>query len=169
MKGSDRQPEKIYPLWSTPIAMAIFDDLFSWEGWGGKLRLASGSCRLRVFDLRKNTRTDVKPIRPIIAVATDVPESRMSIKSCAGHIATQIVETFDIDPHRMIYVEYYPSTRYGHADEHEIPEKYEWVELTWHDRKAIQPKWRALNPPLLDVVKELMANEKGAPYLNRKP
>jgi hypothetical protein len=148
--------------------MLIFDDLFFWEGWGGKLRLASGSCRLRVFDLREETVAHVKHIRPIIAIASDVPEGRMSIKSCAGHIATKIVETFDLDPHRMIYVEYYPSTRYGPSDEHEIPEKYEWVELTWHDRKAIQPKWRLLKPPLLDVVKELMAHEKGDTQLNGK-
>ena len=95
-------------------------------------------------------------MRPIIAIASDVPESRMSIKSCAGHIATKIAETFEIDPQRMMYVEYYPPTIYGRAGQHEIPERFEWVELTWHDRKAIQPKWRELKPPLLDVVKELM-------------
>ncbi len=136
----------------------IFDDIYTWEGWGGKLRLASGSCRLRVFDLQKRTMDKIKHIRPIVAVASDVPESRMSIKSCAGHIATKIVETFDIDPQRMIYIEYYPSSRYGQKAQHEIPEKFEWVDLTWHNRKAIQPRWRELNPPLLDVVKELISD-----------
>ena len=33
--------------------MLIYDDIYSWEGWGGKLRLASGKCRLRIFDLKK--------------------------------------------------------------------------------------------------------------------
>ena len=136
--------------------MLIFDDVYTWEGWGGKLRLASGSCRLRVFDLQKKPTEDIKHIRPIIAIASDVPESRMSIKSCAGHIATKIAETFEIDPQRMMYVEYYPPTIYGRAGQHEIPERFEWVELTWHDRKAIQPKWRELKPPLLDVVRELL-------------
>lgn len=143
--------------------MVIFDDVFNWEGWGGKLRLASGSCRLRVFDLRREATAGINHIRPIIAVASDIPESRMSIKSCAGHIATKIAEVFDIDPQRMVYIEYYPSTRYGRADQREIPEKYEWVDLTWHERKAIQPKWRELKPPLLDVVKELMAETPTLP------
>lgn len=146
--------------------MVIFDDVFNWEGWGGRLRLASGSCRLRVFDLRKKSISGIQHIRPIIAVASDIPESRMSIKSCAGHIATRISEVFDIDPQRMIYIEYYPSTRYGRADPREIPEKYEWVDLTWHERKAIQPKWRELKPPLLDAVKELMAETGAGPSHN---
>ena len=33
--------------------MLIYDDIYSWEGWGGMLRLASGKCRLRIFDLKK--------------------------------------------------------------------------------------------------------------------
>jgi hypothetical protein len=136
--------------------MWIYDDLYSWEGWGGKLRLASGSCRLRIFDFQKNEKHGLKHLRPVIAITTDVPESRMSIKGCAGHIATGIVETFGVDPQRMIYIEYYPGVVYGPSGRHEIPEAFEAVEFSWHEGKAVQPKWRPLRPPLLNIVKRLM-------------
>lgn len=137
--------------------MLIYDDLYLWEGWGGKLRLASGSCRLRIFDLQQDEKHGLKHLRPVIAVTTDVPESRMSIKSCAGHIATGIVETFGIDPQRMLYIEYYPGVVYGLSDRHEIPERFEAVEFNWYHGKAVQPIWRQLRPPLLDVVKQVIA------------
>lgn len=117
--------------------------------------MASGLCRLRVFDLHAGGAKDIKHLRPIIAITTDVPESKMSIKSCAGNIATKIAKTFKIDPQRMMYVEYYPATTYGKKDQHEIAEKYELVEFAWKDGKAIQPKWRELKPPMLDIVKDL--------------
>jgi len=79
----------------------------------------------------------------------------MSIKSCAGHIATRVAATFGIDPHRMHYIEYYPETQYGNTGQHSIPERFELVELTWHEGKAIRPRWRELKPPLLDIVKQL--------------
>ena len=136
--------------------MLVYDDIYTWEGWGGKLRLGSGSCRLRIFDLQKGDEKGIKHLRPIIVVATDAPESRMSIRSCAGHIATKVTETFDIDPHRMLFIEYYPAIVYGENGQHAIPERYEAVELTWYDGKAVQPKWRTLQPPILDTVKKLM-------------
>ena len=141
-------------IWA--VIMLVYDDLFAWEGWGGKLRLGSGSCRLRIFDLQKEDGKGIKHLRPIIAVVIDVPESRMSIKSCAGHIATRVTAAFNIDPHRMLYLEYYPWSAYGERGQHVIPDRYEAVEFTWHDGKAIQPKWRSLKPPMLDTVKKLM-------------
>ena len=72
--------------------MLIYDDIYSWEGWGGKLRLASGKCRLRIFDLKKGNKKGLAHLRPIIVIAADVPESRMSVRSCCGHIATCITK-----------------------------------------------------------------------------
>ena len=59
--------------------MLIFDDIYSWEGFGGKLRLASGKCRLQMFDLEKGEKKGVAHIRPVIIVASDVADSRMSV------------------------------------------------------------------------------------------
>ncbi|MEE9536795.1 MAG: hypothetical protein V3V51_05065, partial [Desulfobacterales bacterium] len=61
--------------------MTIYDDIFSWEGWGGQLRLASGKCRLRIYDLEQEKAGSLSHLRPIIVVVSDIPESRMSVRS----------------------------------------------------------------------------------------
>ena len=141
--------------------MLIFDDIYSWEGFGGKLRLASGKCRLQIFDLEKGANKGVAHIRPVIIVASDVAESRMSVRSCCGHIATGVARDFNIKPDRMMFIEYYPRSVYGEQRDQVIDEKYDWVDFKWHGEKAIQPKWRPLKPPMLDVVKELVGSSKG--------
>ena len=137
--------------------MLTYDNVYSWDGWGGKLRLGNGKCRLRIFDLRKDqTARGVSFLKPIIVVITDVPESKMTIRSCTGHIATCVAHDFNIDPSRMLWIEYYPQTTYGQQGERVIPERLETVEFEWLEDKAIKPKWRPLKPPLLEAVKELI-------------
>lgn len=136
--------------------MKIYDDIFVWDGWGGLLKLASGKCRVKIFDLKKGESGAVAFLKPIIVVISDVPDSKMTIKSCSSHIATRLTQKFNIDPSRMLFVEYYPSIDYGDKKQHHIPEKYELVEFQWHEDKAIAPKWRPLNPPMLNIVKDLL-------------
>ena len=136
--------------------MLIYDNIYTWEGWGGALRLGSGKCRLRIYDLEKSDSGSLTHLRPLIVLVSDVPESNMSVRSCAGHIATGVTKAFNIDPQRMLFVEYYPPTVYGEHKEHIISERYDAVEFIWHDDKAIQPKWRDLKPPMLDIVKQLV-------------
>jgi hypothetical protein len=138
--------------------MMIHDDIYSWQGWGGKLKLGSGSCRLRIFDLKKGDASGLAHLRPIIVVVSDIPEGRMSVRSCSGHIATNVTRDFKIDPHRMVWVEYYPEKRYGVNDERVIPEQFQNVEFVWHEDKAINPKWRPLNPLMVDIIKPLLDN-----------
>ncbi len=134
----------------------IYDDIYSWEGFGGELRLGRGKCRLRIFDLKKDSGKGLDYIKPIIAVVSNTPGSKMSIKSCSAHIATKVTKEFNIDPSRMLYVEHYPAVIYGEKDEKLIPERYDAIEFTWHEDKAINPKWRTLKPPLVDLIKKLM-------------
>jgi len=139
--------------------MLIYDDIFTWEGWGGAFRLGSGKCRLRIYDLKKSDKTNVTFLKPIIVVATDLPkkkQSDMSVKSCNSHIATSVAREFHIDPQRMQFIEWYPARRYGKANEYEIAEKFEAVDFTWHGAKAMKPVYRDLESPLLEIVKELV-------------
>jgi hypothetical protein len=136
--------------------MIIYDEIYIWEGWGGALRLGSGKCRLRICDLEKSESAGIIYLRPIVVMVSDIPESGMSVRSCAGHIATGVVKEYNLDPHRMLYVEYYPPTAYGENKEHIIKERYDAVDFIWHDDKAIQPKWRALKAPMLDIIKQLV-------------
>jgi hypothetical protein len=142
--------------------MLIHDDSFAWEGFGGVYQLAAGRCRLRIFDLSKTKQGKVTPIKPMIVVVSDLPGSQsayrgVSVRSCASHIATSVAAKFRIDPHRMSYVEYYPATAYGDKNQHEIPAKFDAVDFSWYEDKALHPKWRPLTPPLLETVMALVA------------
>ncbi|WP_435549353.1 hypothetical protein [Desulfobacterium sp. N47] len=136
--------------------MLIHDTIYFWKGWGGKLNLASGMCKLRIYDLTKAAEKGVATLRPIIVVVSDMPESKMSVRSCAGHIATMVTKDFHIDPHRMLWIEHYPLKYYGERNERIIPEIFEAVEFEWNDDRAIKPKWRILKPPLLDEIKKTL-------------
>lgn len=142
--------------------MVRFDDIFSWEGFGGKYRLAAGQCWLRIFDLQHHEHQKVTPLKPLLAVVSDLPDEspkikKLSIRSCASHIATTIVNRFHIDPHRMVYVEYYAPSSYGDRNQFTIQAKYDAVDFIWHDNLALHPKWRSLKEPLVHVVAKLIA------------
>ena len=138
------------------FAMLIHDGIYHWEGWGGTLKLGSGSCRLRIFNLEEDRTGHLIHMRPMIVVVSDIPDMKMSIRSCAGHIATGITREFGIEHQRMLYVEYYPATRYGERQELVIAEILEMVEFKWHEGMAMHPKWRPLNPPLKDMIKKMI-------------
>ncbi len=144
--------------------MLIHDDIFAWKGFGGLLDLASGRCRLRIFDLSGNQgdrHGKVMLIKPIVVVVSDLPDhdthmKKVSVRSCTSHIATCVARDFNIDYHRMIYLEYYPASSYGEQNQHAIPARLDVVEFEWHDHKALHPKWRPLQPPLFAQILELV-------------
>jgi|GEM_PF-1007611 hypothetical protein len=136
--------------------MLIHDSIYSWQGFGGPLRLGSGKCNLSVFDLRLGKTSQLTHLRPMIVVVSDVTESSMSVRSCAGHIATNVTNEFKIQPQRMLFVEHYPETTYGDQNQYTIAERYDMVEFTWMEDKAIKPRWHRLTPALWDTVSELM-------------
>lgn len=146
------------------MSMLIYNDIYSWEGWGGKLKLASGKCWLRIYDRSRGAERSVPFLRPYVVIVSDVNDSKMSVRSCAGHIATNVTHQFRLDPHRMLYVEYYPRVTYGPRGQHAIPEQYVAVDFTWYEEKALNPKWRQLKPPLRDIVKSLVEDSDTAPY-----
>lgn len=142
--------------------MLIFDDIFSWDGWGGVFKLASGKCHLRIFDLSQDNPKSLTLLKPIIVMVSDLENQnntmkQVSIRSCAGHIATRVTQQFKIDPGRMVFVEYYPSQTYGANQQYTIVERFDAVDFQWHSGKALHPKWRALSPVLTQTLKELIS------------
>ena len=83
----------------------------------------------------------------------------MTVRSCASHIATRVVKEFNIDPQRMLWVEYYPASKYGRYNDRIMPESYVAVDFPWYGGKALEPKWRALKPPVLDAIKKLVSGK----------
>lgn len=136
--------------------MLVYDETYHWEGWGGKLQLGSGKCRLRICDLEKGNGKGLTHLRPILVLVSDIPGSKMTVRSCAGHIATGVARTFEIDPKRMLLIEYYPSKTYGGKRAKQVPEAYEVVTFTWREGKAIRPRWRPLQPAIRDILKNLL-------------
>lgn len=137
--------------------MLIYDGIFNWDGWGGRLNLLSGRCRLRILDLRKGGADAPTFLKPYVVVASEAGaakggRNRVAIRSMARHIATQVCQRWHIDPARMQYVEYYPASTYGSRQEHLIPARYEIADFQWGPDGALNPSWRPLRPPLLDVL-----------------
>ena len=135
--------------------MLLYDSIYKWDGFGGRLKLASGKCVLRLHNMTRGDDNNLSLLKPFIALVTDHPDSAMSIKSCAGHIATCLVKDFGVDPARMTYIEYYPAATYGEKNQHKIAERYEILEFVWCDGKALHPKWRHLPETMLGQIKQL--------------
>ena len=139
--------------------MLIYNDIYNWNGWGGAFRLGSGKCRLKIWDLKRHDGGGLSFLKHFLVVATDLPREKpgdMTVKSCSSHIATSVAKQFAIDPGRMQFVEYYPARTYGRQDEHLIEERFDAVDFTWHDDKAIDPSYRPLEGPLVEILKQLM-------------
>lgn len=144
--------------------MLIYDDVYTWEGWGGLLSLEAGKCRLKIFDLRKASANGVVPLKSFIVIVSEVPlapgdtKRFVSLRSHIGHIATLVAREFRLDRPRTLWVEFYPEQRYGVHDEKVIPERYDEVNFTWQEDRALEPKWTPINPPLLDMVRQLQVH-----------
>jgi hypothetical protein len=145
--------------------MMTYDDIFAWEGFGGVYQLAAGKCRLRILDLSKGDHRKVAHLKPIFVVVSDLPDDqrqlrKVTVRSCASHIATTVTRKFGIDPHRMTYVEYYAPSTYGDRHQHVIEARFEAVDFTWYEDKALHPKWRVLPPPQREVVEAMIAGPR---------
>lgn len=140
--------------------MLIYDDIFNWKGFGGKLKLASGKCRLKIYDLSKDQADGLVLLKPIVVVAMDHPESKMSVRSCSSHIATMVSQQFRVAPGRMQFVEYYPQKTYGKDGKKLIPEMFEAVDFSWKDNLAMHPRLRPPSPPLLKRLLELLHGDR---------
>lgn len=134
--------------------MLIFDDIFHWDGFGGRLRLASGKCHLKIFNLSRGDVGGVVHLKPMLVVATDLADSKMTVRSCCSHIATTVARQYNIAPHRLQLVEHYPEKVYGEKTKQRIPQKFEAVELVWEQGLALHPKWRPVEGLLLDFLRD---------------
>ncbi len=138
------------------MPVIIYNDIYHWEGLGKKFGLAVGKIRLWIFNLKNESLANVIHLRPIIVVVSDVAGEAVTVKGWAGPLASFISREFNIDRHRMMWVEYYPPVSYGAQSAKYIPEKFEMVEFAWKDDVAMHPQWRLLKSPLRDILYRLI-------------
>ena len=55
---------------------------------------------------------------------------------------------------RLQLVEHYTEKVYGEKTQQRIPQKFEAVELVWEQGLALHPKWRPVEGPLLDFLRD---------------
>ena len=144
--------------------MKQYDDIYTWNGWGGKFRLADGSCQLCVFHFDPDKKEKIKRLKQTIVITQDILKKKrsfgeMSIRSCAGHIATSVTKEFNINPNRMLWVEYYPETTYGARGEKVISEDFFLTDFEWSQGRAMKPKRRKPNPGLIEQIKKILNEE----------
>jgi hypothetical protein len=141
--------------------MLVYEGIYRWEGSaaGCGSRAAAAGCGSTTSPGGHRRRWPF--LRPILVLVADVPESPLSVRSCAGHLATSIARDFAIAPSRMLYVEHVPESRYGREGEHVIPEEFVAVDFTWTEGGAMHPRWRTLQGPLLEAVRDLLATDAG--------
>ena len=111
---------------------------------------------MQIYDLDQPGMMSITHIKPVIIIVSDVQESTLSVRSSASHIATKVTSEFYIEHQRMMWIEYYPEKTYGTVKTQNITEKYDIVEFVWHEDSAVNPHWRSLKPPLLDMIKEII-------------
>ncbi len=141
--------------------MRIYDGLYTWDGWGGKMRLASGRCRLRLFDLKKGSEGEVTHLKRFVAVVSDIPfekqgPNQLTVKSCAGHIASNVVKNFSIDPGRMLWIEHYPEETGNEKLRYPVPERFDEAEFSWNEQVATNARWKTPSPATVKLVKKLL-------------
>lgn len=146
--------------------MLIYDDRFEWEGWGGALKLCRGECHLHIYDFSRREAGAARMLRPHVVVASEPPDfspprGHVAMRSMAGHIATQVCRKWNMEPQRMLYVEYYPASTYGSLNEHQLAERFEVADFQWGPSGAMNPRWRPLDPPLRDRLKSLLMDHGG--------
>ena len=144
--------------------MKQYDDIYTWNGWGGKLRLASGNCQLCVFHFDPDKKGNLKRLKQTIVITQDILKKKrafgdMSIRSCAGHIATSVTKQFNIDPNRMLWVEYYPETSYGPQGKKVIAEDFFLTDFEWSEGRAMNPKRGKPSPELIEQIKKILKEE----------
>ncbi len=119
---------------------------------------------MKIYDLSRDQAGGLVHLKPVVVIATDHPESSMSVRSCSSHIATMVSQTFHVAPSRMQFVEYYPRKTYGKAGKNVIPEIFEAVDFTWKEDLAVYPRLRPLSPPLLKCLLALLSEDRDGLY-----
>lgn len=140
--------------------MLIYDGPYRWDGFGARFKLGSGACRLKIFNLSKDDHNEQMAfMKPIIVIVSDTieknsPINKVTVRGFASHIATCVTKDFNLDPARMLWVEYSPPE--SNTQSENLESMFDLVEFQWFGNKALHPQWRKPTPPILNLLKNIM-------------
>jgi hypothetical protein len=87
-----------------------------------------------------------------VVVCTELPENEgMSVTNAAEKVATAVVDGFDLEPERLIWIEHYPVMG-------EFDETWDSCEFKWEGKKAVSVGWYPIAVPdfsALEVTSDL--------------
>lgn len=83
----------------------------------------------------------------IVVVLTELPHNHgMSVTNAAEEIATQVRQSFGLDPDQTRWIEHYPEQQHRiRSRVHTEPPTYDKVIFTWDNYKASEPTWQRLS------------------------
>lgn len=104
----------------------MIDMIFDLKGFLG----LKNSYRLKIF------RTPEKDV-VIATELRDDPEK--STSNTADKLATQVIDKFEINPERLLWIEHYPTLI---LDSSVKKERFDTVKLQWNGKKFSNPEWK---------------------------
>lgn len=127
----------------------IFDDRYEWSGkktgrrnpvnwWGG-------ACHLKILDLAAG-KSGVPMIKPIVIIIKDTSEGSSS-KICAPELVKYVCRDFQLDIHKLLWIEYNPVPEPGF----EVARFQPVAEIS--DETLYTVNWRPIRPNELEMIK----------------
>ena len=142
------------------MSITLYNGPFEWENDAPGIHHQRWQCHLHVFNLDQVPELDFKLIRPIAVVATMISENdqpgNTSIRSFAHHIATKACADFDLDPTRILFVEYVAPREFGRVERRHLPARFFAGDFRWHNGRAMYPHWQELEDPLKTTIQQLL-------------
>ena len=142
------------------MPITLYNGPFEWENDAPGIHHQRWQCHLHVFNLDQVPDLDFKMTRPMAVVATAIKEhdqpGNKSIRSFAHQILTKACEDFQLDPARVMFVEYVAPREFGRKESRQLPARLFAGDFRWHNGRAMYPHWQELENPLKTTIQQLL-------------
>ncbi len=109
----------------------MVDTIFNYKGSNNR----DAKCRIQIFE----------QVGRIVIVATELADnSGYSITNAAEQIVAEVCRKFNIDPEKLIWVEYYPPKK-------STASRCELVQFNWDGQYFSRPRWASLSKQEIEL------------------
>jgi hypothetical protein len=112
----------------------LIDQTYHWQGFGNGVGTWLSQCRIRVFQPHPEH---------TVVIASDLGgDNGTSITNCADHLASLVVQEFQLDPAALTWIEHLPDSSAA----------FSLVEFDWLGTIASFPRWSHLHPEQVEAL-----------------